>query len=137
MLRGCLALRHSWGWRAIPAAWWLYVPAGGVKELNKYRYTHVLYIEPLEFGIFPSYKTTLLLLLLRVPPNMFCSLWSCWLFVIYARYIEAYPGCRSQHPSLSRPMTPWQSRRWVWLWSKAPTAYLSVGCPSSHPPQGH
>lgn len=34
MLRCCLALRHSWGWRAIPAAWWVYVPAGGAKELD-------------------------------------------------------------------------------------------------------
>lgn len=37
VLCGGFALRHSWGWRAMPAAWWLYVPAGAVRGVKNLR----------------------------------------------------------------------------------------------------
>lgn len=46
-----------------------------------------------------------------------------------------YPGCRNQHPTQSRPTSPWRSRRWVWWWNTALKACWSAGCPSARPPR--
>lgn len=41
VLRGCLALRHSCGWRATPAAWWLYVPGGAAGGSLTHQHIHI------------------------------------------------------------------------------------------------